>query len=59
MKNVIEFENVELEKIQKLAGGLGLPISKQKLTELAFKIANNSIQYLDAESFEQVNTNLV
>lgn len=59
MKNIIEFEKIEMEKIQKLAGGLGLPQSKQKLTELAFKIANNSIQYLESESFEQINTNLV
>ena len=56
MKAQIEYEKVEakLKELLVVAVQNGYKPSKQGLTELAFKIASDSINCLDKESFEQI-----
>lgn len=57
-KNIIDLDDLQLAKIKQLAIKNDLPKNKQDLVNLALKVAINSIDLLDDESFEQIN-NLV
>ena len=56
-KSIIDFANIDLQHLEVIAKKNNRNTSKQGLIKLAVDIANNSFQYLDKESFEQV-TNL-
>jgi hypothetical protein len=56
-KSIIEFKNIDLERLESIAEKNNRKLSKQGLTELAFELAIKSIVFLDQESFENV-TNL-
>ncbi len=56
MKAIIEFEKVEneLKTLKVIAIQNGYKTSKQGLTELAIKIASDTIKFLDKESISNV-----
>lgn len=56
MKAQVEFKNIENEfnSLKVIAIQNGYSLSRQGLMELAFKIASDSIKYLDKESFQQI-----
>ena len=56
MKAIIEFENVEneLNSLKVIAIQNGYKTSKQGLTDLAVRIASDTIKFLDKESISNV-----
>ena len=52
--SIIHFDRVLVDEVSVIALKNGVKLTQQNLTELAFKIANTSIKYLDNESFEQL-----
>ena len=55
-KNQIDLDMELIEKIRTVAVKNGLKTNNQSLTDLAFSISTSVIQYLDAESFEQITS---
>lgn len=53
-RSIISFELIDSIQIEKIAKLNNRKLSKQGLTELAFEIANKSINSLDEESFNQI-----
>jgi hypothetical protein len=55
-KNLIEFDNFQLEKLKEIAFKNKLKLSNQSYVDLAVSISTSIIQHLDAESFEQITS---
>lgn len=55
-KNLIEFDNLQLEKLKEIAFKNKLKLSNQSYVDLAVSISTSVIQYLDTESFEQITS---
>jgi hypothetical protein len=53
--NISDDGEINLNKIREVAMINGLKKSKADLIELSIKIASNTIEFLDDESFQQVN----
>jgi hypothetical protein len=52
--SIIHFDRIISDEVSVVALKNGVKLTQQNLTELAFKIASDSIKYLDKESFEQI-----
>ena len=52
--SIIHFDRVLSDEVSVVALKNRVKLTQQNLTELAFKIASDSIKYLDKESFEQI-----
>ncbi len=52
--SIIHFDRVLSDEVSVIALKNGVKLTQQNLTELAFKIASDTIKYLDNESFEQL-----
>jgi hypothetical protein len=52
--SIIHFDRVLSDEVSVIALKNGVKLTQQNLTELAFKIADNCIKYIDNESFEQL-----
>jgi len=55
-KAQVELNELHLNRIKEIAIKNNLKTTKQDLVNLGLEIANNSIQYLDSESFQQINS---
>jgi hypothetical protein len=53
--NISDDGEINLNKIREVAMKNGLKKSKPELIELSIRIASNTIEMLDDESFQQVN----
>ena len=53
--NISDEGEINLNKIREVAMKNGLKKSKSELIELSIRIASNTIEMLDDESFRQVN----
>ena len=52
--SIIHFDRVLVDEVSVIALKNGVKLTQQNLTELSFKIASDSIKYLEKESFEQI-----
>jgi hypothetical protein len=52
--SVIHFDRIKVDEVTVVALKNGVKLTQQNLTELAFKIASDSLKYLDNNSFEQI-----
>jgi hypothetical protein len=52
--SVIHFDRIKVDEVTVVALKNGVKLTQQNLTELAFKIASDSLKYLDSNSFEQI-----
>lgn len=54
MKNIIDLMPEDLKEIKKLAVANDLPSNNQEVVDLALKMANDCIKFLDTTDFENL-----